>query len=103
MYVVAIYVSSECVFYTDMKLADVWKLVDVCINQLFRVMFIQTTHTSNLEFSKMQQTFAQHLNSFKFQTIGEQSEDEKMISEICIRVCKSVHIHKLKMYNMYAY
>ena len=33
------------------------------------------------EFSKVQQTFAQHLGSFKFKTIGEQSEDEEMISE----------------------
>lgn len=42
------------------------------------------------EYSKMQQTFAQHLGSFKFQTIGEQSEDEKMISE-CHMTCTRPH------------
>jgi len=31
------------------------------------------------EFSKVQQSFAQSLSNFKFQTIGEQTEDEKMI------------------------
>ena len=31
------------------------------------------------EFSKVQRSFAQTLGSFRFQTIGEQTEDEKMI------------------------
>ena len=33
------------------------------------------------EFSKAQQRFAQSLCNFKFQTIGEQTEDEKQISK----------------------
>ena len=33
------------------------------------------------EFSKTQKTFAGHLRSFKFQTIGEESEDERMIGK----------------------
>ena len=37
---------------------------------------------SRAEFSKVQQSFAQVLGNFKFQTIGDQTEDEKMISKL---------------------
>ena len=51
------------------------------IDSVLCIILCQLFYYMYTEYSKMQQTFAQHLGSFKFQTIGEQSEDEKMISE----------------------
>ena len=45
------------------------------------------------EFSKTQHTFAEYLSSFKFQTIGEQSEDERMIGKSFIQ--QSCHDNEL--------
>ena len=56
-------------------------LVSLCKHSLNIMLCVFLCTLFFTEFSKMQQTFAQHLASFKFQTIGEQSEDEKMISE----------------------
>ena len=46
----------------------------------------------------MQQTFAQSLGNFKFQTIGEQTEDEKMISKDKKCVTDDTGSHFLDLY-----
>lgn len=50
----------------------------------------------------MQQSFAQSLSNFKFQTIGEQTEDEKMIGRrwiLCDRSDVSASILQLLMHG----
>ena len=45
------------------------------------------------EFSKAQVAFAQVLGGFTFQTIGEQTEDEKMISKFNSLTFRSLSVY----------